>query len=175
MKKGYKSSKTISIIKEHLGGKSTSEIAKKYNMLKNSVIVSLRHHGVCRRALGRDIEDLVFEHLKNKGMKVKHMVGDCPFDILLESRLKIDVKSANISNNNRYYFSLHTVHNGIQKDLYENIDIFYLVIKDDPLMPIYCMPVTEVSRYQTTYSTSLEKLSKHRVIGYLNEGGEQKK
>jgi hypothetical protein len=160
--------KTKGIISKYKNGMSCSEIAIEYGLKKNSVVSLLRKHGVCKKAMGRDIEELVFDYLKHKDVEVQHMRGDEKYDLLVDDSVKIDVKSSSLSKDNFYRFSLYTSKGGKIKDLYKNIDYFYLIAKDDPLLTIYSLPVSKVSRYQVSLAVSLNKLSSCEVVGYLN-------
>ena len=169
-KKGI-TDKTKEIISKYKDGISCSEIAIEYGLKKNSVVSLLRRYSVCKKAMGRDIEELVFDYLKHKDVEVQHMRGDEKYDLLVDDSIKIDVKSASLSKDNFYHFSLYTSKGGKIKDLYKNIDYFYLIAKDDPLLTIYSLPVSKVSRHQVSLAVSLNRLSNCEVVGYLNTKG----
>ena len=153
-------------------GASVYESAELLGRKPNSVIHNLRRHKVLRRALGRDIEEEVAQWFEKQGLTVARQRGDAPFDILAGSE-RIDVKSANLSQNGnypRYYFQLQDLSNrSTLKKFTLHLDSFLLVFLSEDNAPMYTLnPDDVLSKASISIPKNISN-SKYplQFIGYL--------
>lgn len=148
---GHRSAVVDEMVRLHFEeGLSTSQIATRLHMKKNSVLVSLRNRGVLRKALGVDIEEQVAKWYEKQGFTIKRQRGDAPYDLLVANE-RIDVKSANACysmNHGKIYGKYHfdiQHRNSMQKDLGKELDWFLLVFLDRDGKPMYKVRSSDIA------------------------------
>jgi len=166
--------KTKKIIKLHKRGKSTAEIAQKFDMKKNTVINLLRYWNELRQSLGVDTEKRVLDFMRKKGCVVKRMRGDNYFDAFVDGKL-VDVKSASLSMGNkktgctRYCFEIN--HKESVSNNLDLIDYFLLVFKDGVGETLYKLNAERTTHLKHMLTFPSDPLNSRKYplefVGYL--------
>lgn len=124
-------------------GLSDSEISKEMQLKRNSVFVNRKNANIPSRIrTGRIGELIIKDKLKALGFEVVDMNeidATAPFDLLVDGKIKVDVKTASKTNLGRYSFQLA---NPLScKNTYERIGNKFLKNYEDScdLMIFYCL------------------------------------
>ncbi len=147
-------------------GLSCSGIAEKLGKKRNTVLQLLRYHKRLRKNMGFEIEKQVFEWLKRKSHNVESQPGDSYWDITADG-VKLDVKSARVSKNGRYYFAI----NHKQTKNHIKPDYFLFVFKDVKNKPMYLLSSDQVdvkSNLNVPKDPFDSRKYKFEFLGYLN-------
>ena len=102
--------------------KTDSEIAEFFGVDRTSIVkMRKRHNILTRKTIGEIGEEMVMKELKSRGYRVKNMnEWDKlhPYDIKLEEKIRVEVKTSSLKNNNRFYFTLsEKPFNNIESDV----------------------------------------------------------
>lgn len=90
--------------------KTDSEIAEFFGVDRTTIVHMRNKYNIqTRKTIGEIGEEMVMKELKSRGYLVRNMnEWDKlhPFDIKLEDRIRVEVKTSSLSPNNRFYFAL---------------------------------------------------------------------
>jgi hypothetical protein len=150
---------------------STSQIANKLGMKKNTIIQNLRYHKKLKQSLGRDIEEKIAQWFEKNHIKIIRQKGDCSFDLLIFNQ-RINVKSAHFQKNEHQYKFAVVYKNTKYVDYHKEVDYFILVFLDEPGIPFYSLKSSEVN---VTSGITIHNLFNTKYplqfVGYLEEKG----
>lgn len=141
------------IIKMYAKGKSTRQVADKLGLKKNSVLWYLRSKGLLRKNIGYEIEQKVGDWLIKKGLTIERQRGDAPYDIKCAGR-RVDVKGAHIGKTGYYHFRVQ-YHQSIHKKTSYDLDELLLVFQDEPNLPMYILPFSEIENNLRGFAVNL--------------------
>ncbi|MBS4200304.1 hypothetical protein KHA93_11745 [Bacillus sp. FJAT-49732] len=90
--------------------KTDRVIAEMYNLDRTTVVKKRNEFGIhARKTLGEIGEELVEKELRSRGYDVVNMNDHdklSPFDLLVNEKLRIEVKTSSLHEGNRFYFAL---------------------------------------------------------------------
>lgn len=95
-----------------VNGKTDNFIASALGVTRSTVTHFRKYHGICRSelAIGELGERKTKEKLESLGFAVRDMNKEenkiHPYDLLVDAKIRLDVKTANCMSNNVWYFSL---------------------------------------------------------------------
>lgn len=143
-------------------GLSTYQIAQLMNTKQNNIYKNLRYYGVIREALGLSEERQVINYLRSIGYEIEEQIrGDAPYDALIQG-YRVDIKSANLATNNRYYFEIS--HRNSNKDYKTEVDWFTLLFKDTG--EIYNLNIKDIN-VKTTLSIPMKISTSKYPLKYV--------
>lgn len=141
----------LQVEKLYLGGLSSYQIGRKFNVKSDYIRTYLYRKGLLRKALGRDIEEKVAKWFEKQSIKVSRQKGTHPYDLMV-GKERIDVKSAHLSCVNRVYnyygysFQLQDLtERRSEKNFEEELDWFILVFLDEDGVPMYKVKPSDIT------------------------------
>ena len=164
-------------------GMSDKNIAKLFEVTRSSIAHFRRHHGIFKQdSIGRKGELAVLRRLNKLGFRARDMNEidkSYPYDVLVNQKIKIEVKTATLSDDKRFVFALSdkpsngniesenriVLPSGRTRKLYERTaDYFVLVGIDEDGLDFWIMPTNAIAKnqYCITCTNNSHKYEKYK-------------
>lgn len=155
-------------------GMSDKNIAKLFNVTRASISHYRRNHGIFKQdSIGRKGELAVLRRLNKLGLRARDMNEidkSYPYDILVNQKIKVEVKTATLTEGKRFIFALTdkpsngniesenriVLSSGRTRKLYNHTaDYFVLVGVDVDGLDFWVVPTSEIDEKQYGISCSI--------------------
>ena len=162
-------------------GKTDSEISKFFDCDRTTIVKLREIHGIhSRKSIGEIGEDMLVKELKSRGYVVKNMNDKdklYPYDLLVDSEIRIEVKSASIFEDGRFHFTLTEkpenkniesetrirLENGRTKKVFtKSCDLMVFVGVENEDCHFFLIKPTELSEKIQAVATPLDPFSKSK-------------
>lgn len=156
-------------------GMSDKNIADLFKVTRSTISHYRRNHGIFKpNTLGRKGELAALRRLNKLGFRARDMneiEKSYPYDILVNQKIRIEVKTSTLNNGNTYLFTLTdkqtngniesenriTLSSGRTRKLYDQTaDYFVLVGVDDDGLDFWVIPTDEIDRNEVNIICSIK-------------------